>query len=316
MRTSGSRTLRVLAPVLALAVAGCAAPATRPFTADRTGLQAVVVSTSIWAGDATILVALSEADATPIAGAGLAVSARLAAPSAPSASSDGAPISVDGRFIRPNGGSRDLARFDVGLAGVGRWDLEVTIRGTAGSADAAERRAVATFTVKDPGGVPTRGDAAPAVATPTLASVDGDIALLTSDTHPEPAFYERSVVDALDAGSAFVLVLDSAGFRETEACGSALAIVHRLPDIDPSVTLIHAEPFRTRVAGAQLTLDPPAGPAVLADWSTAWGIGGPAFGVGSIPWVFVVDRNGIVKAAFQGVMGSEELAVAVADVAP
>lgn len=47
----------------------------------------------------------------------------------------------------------------------------------------------------------------------------------------------------------------------------------------------------------------------------AWGLDDPAFGIGSVPWVFVVDDNGIVTAAFQGVMGSEELALALADVA-
>lgn len=302
-----------LVPMLAfVAVIGCAAPGASPFTADRSGLQAVVVSTSIWSGDATILVALSEADATPIAGADLAVSARLAAPSVQPTD----PIAVDGRFLRPNGGSRHLARFDVGLPVAGRWDLEVTIRAAVGSAGVAERRAVTAFTVKDPGDVPTRGDRAPAVATPTLASVDGSIALLTSDPHPEPSFYERSVVDALDAGVPFVLILDSAGFRESEACGSALAIVHGLPGLDPALVLIHAEPFRTRVADGRLTLDPPDGPAALADWSAAWGIADPAFGPASIPWVFVVNGDGLVTATLQGVMGSEELAVALADVAP
>jgi hypothetical protein len=238
------------------------------------------------------------------------------AEAAPSTSSTAPAGSVDGRFVRPTGGSRDLARFDLGLPVAGRWDLEVTIRGAAGSADAVDRRAVTSFTVKEPGDVPTRGDLAPAVATPTLASVGGSIALLTSDTHPEPSFYERSVVDALEAGAPFVLILDSAGFRESEACGSALAIVHSLPGIDPSVTLIHAEPFRTRTAGGRLTLDPPDGPATLADWSTAWGIGDAAFGPMSIPWVFVVNGDGVITAAFQGVMGSEELAVALADIAP
>ncbi|HET9522364.1 MAG TPA: hypothetical protein VFO73_15045 [Candidatus Limnocylindrales bacterium] len=306
------RIVGLLAPVLALVVAGCSAPAARPFTADRSALQAVVVSTSIWPGEATILVALSEADATPISGANLAVTARLAAPP-PSTAAE--PMALDGRFVRPSGGSRDLVRLDASLPASGRWELEVTIRAPAGSADATERRAVTSFTVEDPAAVPTRGDPAPAVATPTLDSVGGQIALVTSDTHPEPSFYERSVVDALDTGSPFVLILDSAGFRESEACGSALVIVHRLPDIDPSITLIHAEPFRTRVAGDRLTLDPPGGPAALADWSAAWGIGDPGFGIGSIPWVFVVDRNGVVAATFQGVMGSEELSVALADVA-
>jgi hypothetical protein len=304
---------RVPALIGALVLAGCAAaPGTTPAQTDRAGLQAVVVSTSVWTGDATVLVALSEADATPIGGEGRAVSARfMPPPDAPGAP----PVGVDGSFVRPAGGSRDLVRLDVPLPVAGRWSVEVTLRGAANAASPAERRTTTSLTVRDPGRVPTGGAAAPPTATPTLASVGGDVALVTSDSHPVTAFYERSVSDALAAGSPFVLILDSAGFRESEACGSALAIFHGLAGTAPSVTMIHAEPFATRITAGRLTLDPPDGPAALAEWSVAWGLDDPAFGVGSVPWGFVVDDSGIVTAAFQGVMGSEELALALAEVA-
>jgi hypothetical protein len=305
--------LAVLGLVLELAVAACATAPTGDLpTADRSGLQAVVVSTSIWTGDASIVVALSEADASPISDASLAVSGRFTAP-ASSGMVD--PVRVDGRIVHPPGGSRDLVRLDATLPVAGRWTLEVTITKPGDSASPTERRAVTSLTVRDPGSVPMRGDRAPATVTPTLASVGGEVALLTSDSHPLSALYELSVADALAAGSPFMLVLDSAGFKESAACGGALAIVHGLADAGPAVPVIHAEPFRTRAVGGRLTLDPPDGPATLAEWSVDWGLDDPAFGTGSIPWVFVVNRDGVVRAAFQGVMGSEEVALALADVA-
>jgi hypothetical protein len=62
-----------------------------------------------------------------------------------------------------------------------------------------------------------------------------------------------------------------------------------------------------RFSEGQLTLDPPGGPAVLAEWSRAWGVTEP-------PWVFVVDQGGRLRAKFTGVMGTDELRAALAAV--
>lgn len=42
-----------------------------------------------------------------------------------------------------------------------------------------------------------------------------------------------------------------------------------------------------------------------------WGIGGAPWGPTSMPWVFVVDGNGIVRAKYQSVMGSDDLDVII-----
>jgi hypothetical protein len=307
-----SRPAHFLGLFAALVLAGCAAaPGATPPSYGAGGLEAVVVSTSVWTGAGTVLVALTGWDASPVVTQRFVASARF---SPPPGSSGIEPVAADGRLVRPAGGSRELVRFDARLPVAGRWGLEVAIR-DPGDQSVPERRATTWLTVREPGTAPVRGDRAPATTTPTLATVGGDVTLLTSDSHPLPAFYERSVAAALAAGAPFVLILDSAGFRESEACGSALSIFHGLAATAPDVTMIHAEPFRTRITGSRLTLDPPNGPAVLAEWSVAWGLDDPAFGVRSVPWVFVVDRAGVVRATFQGVIGSEELAVALADVA-
>jgi hypothetical protein len=295
----------LLVALAATSLAACAGgTSTTPApSADPSGLQAVVVSTSTWLGESTVLVALEEADGAPVVPAG-AVSGRFRPPSG----GGGLPAEVvaDGELIRPPGGRRDLVRFDVTLPSAGRWALTVCT---------GERWTTTTVSVRDPAGVPVRGDAAPASRTPTANDVLYDLTRLTADEHPNPAFYSRSVARSIADGVPFALVLDSAGFLETPACGSALVVMHRLTSEIPSVAVIHAEPYTTRDTGGTLTLDPPGGPARLAAWSEEWGLGAAAFGTGSIPWVFVVDRDGLVRATFQGVMGSEEIAVALADVA-
>jgi hypothetical protein len=295
----------LLVALAATSLAACAGgpPASTPPSPDPSGLQAVVVSTSTWLGASTLLVALEEPDGAPVVPAG-AVSGRFVPPSG--SGDPPADVAANGALVRPPGGRRDLVRFDTALPIAGRWSLTVRT---------GERWATTTVSVRDPAGVPVRGDAAPASRTPTANDVLYDLTRLTADEHPNPAFYTRSVARAIADGVPFALVLDSAGFLETPACGSALVVMHRLTSEIPSVAVIHAEPYATRDADGELTLDPIGGPARLATWSEEWGLGAASFGTGSVPWVFVVDRDGVVRATFQGVMGSEEIAVALADVA-
>jgi hypothetical protein len=299
---SGPRLGRgALLVLTAISLAGCAvtpAGSARP-SIDPSGLQVVVVSTSTWTGAATVLVALEEADGRPVVPPAQ-VSIRLVGP-------NGTPtIEIQGDSVRPLGGRRDLIRASADLPFAGRWEL--TVR-------AVDRSAKTIFLVRDPAGVPIRGDKAPSVATPTAVEVRYDLTRLTADPHPNPDFYRWSVADALAAHVPFALVLDSAGFRETPACGAALSTLHRLAGEAPSVAKIHAEPYATRIEADRLALDPPSGPARLAPWSEAWGLASDGHGTASIPWVFVVDASGRVRATFQGIIGSEEVGLALGEVA-
>jgi hypothetical protein len=213
--------------------------------------------------------------------------------------------------VRPLAEGRWLVRFDLALPNPGEWHLEIDVESEVGV-----ERADATLTVRAPGNVPAPGRPAPSVATPTAADVAGNLARITSDPIPEPAFYWLSAADALALGRPFALVLDSFRFRETQACGGALGIVRHLAHRFGGVSFIHAEPYVTRWNGATLSLDPPTGPGELAEWSIGWGVDQPDLGPASIPWIFVVDRSGVVRATFQGIVGTDELALALGDVAP
>jgi hypothetical protein len=282
--------------------AGSGTTSAAPSAAAGDGLQVVVVSSSLWVGPGTILVVLEDAQNRPIALDGLTISARLQPGGA----------ELVGRVIRPLAEGRRLVRFDAEFDTPGRQTVEVE----AAAANGQVREGRASFEVRDPGDVPAPGQPAPASRTPTAFDVASMLARLTSDPIPERSFYWLSPAEAIAAEQPFALILDSFGFRETLACGGALGIMHHLAARFPSVSVIHVEPYATSWTGEALALDPPGGPARLASWSAEWGLGDERFGTQSVPWVFVVAADGRVHAVFQGIMGTDELATALADVSP
>ena len=112
-----------------------------------------------------------------------------------------------------------------------------------------------------------------------------------------------------------MLVVDSTRFRVSPACGRAIVMARYLLDRWTHVAFIHLEPYRysvvTDTAVLQGTLDAPT----LTDPAAAWGVGGAPWGARSMPWVFVVDGNGIVRATYQGVMGTDDIDVILALIA-
>jgi hypothetical protein len=164
----------------------------------------------------------------------------------------------------------------------------------------------------DPGTSAALGSAAPTIHSPTLADVAGDVRQISTDPIPDLRLYGQSTSDLLAAHQAFVLVLDSARFRVTSACGKALIMARYLEDRWPAVPFIHVEPFRYAVQTDTPVLEGSLASPTLTDVGDAWGIGGAPWGTTSMPWVFVVDGHGIVRAKYQGVIGSEDVDVLVA----
>ena len=55
----------------------------------------------------------------------------------------------------------------------------------------------------------------------------------------------------------------------------------------------------------------PLHPSTLTDVASAWGLAGPPWGPLAMPWVFVVDGDGIVRSKSEGVMGTDDIDVIV-----
>jgi hypothetical protein len=192
----------------------------------------------------------------------------------------------------------------VSIPTPGWWRIAVTATPGAlpltGSTDVA---------VLDPGGTAAIGAAAPSIHSPDLADVGNDVRQLSTDPLPDLRLYRTSTTDALANHQPFVLVLDSTKFRVTSACGKAVVLARYLQDRWPAVAFVHHEPYQYTVVTDTPVLTGSLGDPSLTDVASAWGIGGSPWGALTMPWVFVVDGNGIVRAKYQGVMGSDDVDV-------
>jgi protein SCO1/2 len=264
-----------------------------------------VVSSSVWAGGHSPVILALTAPAGRIDDPAAVVSVQLE-------TRDNAPVGGPRTAVavRPPGESRVsfVATVDPPTPGWWRLAVSATVDGEvrAGSADLA---------VLDPGGSAPLGTAAPAVRTPTLADVAGLALAVTTDPAPDLRLYRTSTSDALAAHQPFVLVVDSTRFRTTTACGKALVMVRYLVDRWPSIAFIHLEPFRYDVVTDTAVLVGTLAAPTLVDAAAAWGIGQAPWSATSMPWIFVVDGSGTVRAKYQGVIGSDDVDVIVSLIA-
>ena len=167
-----------------------------------------------------------------------------------------------------------------------------------------------SFQVQDDLPIVNVGEAAPASVTPTAADVGGDLSKLSTDTTPDPRFYEISVADALAAHRPFVLVFATPAFCRSKTCGPALDRVKAGSKGAPDdVAFINVEPYQ--LAYTEGRLQP-----VLDEYNQLQPVKAvDEWGLNSEPWVFTVGRDGLVKRSFNGMPSDQELKDAIAEIA-
>jgi hypothetical protein len=155
---------------------------------------------------------------------------------------------------------------------------------------------MAVIDVKAKAKAPSVGSKAPRSDTPTLG--DAPLADLTTATPPDRALLRHSVRDSLAARIPFVVVFATPKFCTSRTCGPTIEIVDavRRQFAGKQVRFIHVEVYRDN--------DPQQG---VNRWMTEWKLP-------SEPWVFVVDRQGVIRSRFEGSASVEELAEAVSAV--
>ena len=145
-----------------------------------------------------------------------------------------------------------------------------------------------TFSVSDTPTSIAVGQKAPASNTPTAADVGGDLAKLSTDKTPDPAFYQTSVADALAAHKPFILIFATPKFCTSAQCGPTLDRFKPVAAANPDVTFINVEPYKLQFKDGRCNRSSTRATACIAtDISNEWGLR-------SEPWIFAVDRNGIV----------------------
>jgi hypothetical protein len=191
-----------------------------------------------------------------------------------------------------------VASVDFPVTGAGDWRAEPVIT-TGGQTTTLETLA---FTVLRESQVPNIGGQAIAVENLTFAS-EPNHKKVTTDPDPDPAFYEKTVAQALQEGRPMVVVFATPAFCQTAFCGPILDNVKAVqPGFADTVDFIHIEPYELDGDGNLITGD--GNLPIAAAPTQAWGLQ-------TEPWVYVVNAEGRITARFEGAAAPEELSEAI-----
>ena len=197
------------------------------------------------------------------------------------------PIGVPGRSEVAFGGVKRIYVAHLRIPRPGRYWLVAEPVGARlqalGEIDVAARsRSVAV------------GASAPRSDTPTLATAPP--AQITTSTPPDLPLLRYSVAQSLATHVPFVVTFATPKFCTSRTCGPVVDVVEavRKQFAARGIRFIHVEVFQDN--------DPTRG---YNRWMRQWGLR-------SEPWVFLVGRDGRVKAKFEGSVSQAELAASVA----
>jgi hypothetical protein len=141
--------------------------------------------------------------------------------------------------------------------------------------------------------VPGVGDRAVRVHTPTVESVGGDIDQIETRVPPD-SMHEVDLADALDRGRPVALLFSSPALCESRVCGPVTDVAEQVKsELEDDVDFIHVEFYEDN--------ELEKGPRQAA---RAWGLL-------EEPFLFTIDRDGIVAARIQGAFSADELRAAV-----
>ena len=177
---------------------------------------------------------------------------------------------------------------DVDLPADGEWRVGALIKEN-GKTTATLLPSAVVGEFKD---IPRVGERPPRISTPTPESVGGDLSKLTTRVPPE----KMNDVDFADAlgKKPIVLVFATPQFCQSRVCGPVVDIESQVQrDYGDKADFIHMEIYNDN--------DPNKGvrPQVRA------------FGLPSEPWLFVIDKEGVIRTEIEGAFNLTELTDAV-----
>jgi len=219
-----------------------------------------------------------------------------------SADAEAVAFETDARFLWAIEDVRGLYASDVEFPRAGRWGT----RFYATFPDGRTETVRVDYDVAEATSTPALGAPAPAIDSPTAEDVAGDLARISSDPHPEPRFYERSILDAIEADRPAVIAFVTPSFCQTATCGPTIEKVKEVAAAHPDdVTFVHVEPYLMWVKDGSLQpLLSEDGQLQVAPWTVRYGLR-------TEPFVIVLDRDGVVRAKFEGVITADELEAAL-----
>jgi hypothetical protein len=154
-------------------------------------------------------------------------------------------------------------------------------------------QAVGTLEVQKQSVSPALGAKAPASDNPTLASAPAKD--ITTAHPPDTELLRYSIADSVQAQVPFVVVFATPEFCVSRVCGPTVEVVQKVAKkFDRGgVRFIHVEIYTDN--------DPKKG---FNRWVQEWNLP-------TEPWVFLVDRVGVIRGKFEGAVSVTELETAV-----
>ena len=154
------------------------------------------------------------------------------------------------------------------------------------------------FPVQPQSQTPAVRSPAPRSNNPTTTDVS-DITLIDSSDPPRPEMHALSIARAIDTGKPVVIAFATPAFCQSRICGPTMEVMDELySKYGDAAAFVHIEPYDLAALRQQ-------GQFQLAPAAAEWRLP-------SEPWVFVLDRQGLVAAKFEGVVTLEDVETALA----
>ncbi len=180
----------------------------------------------------------------------------------------------------------------------GQWEVEVVA--TVG--DVTYDPSTIGFVVLEESASVAMGAPAPLSETLTLDDVE-DVTEIDTSNPPIPEMHTMTIAEAVTSGRPSVIVFATPAFCLSRICGPTKDVVDDLfKQYKGEVNFVHVEPYELDKARSGEGLF--AVPA-FSEW-----------GLQSEPWVFLVDKEGIVAAKFEAVVTMDELKAALEPLLP
>ena len=251
---------------------------------DPPGLQPVIVTSQVLVGTQRVPIGILQQN-SPVNEALVHVRVYRNAPSDPLGNEADAPFK--GQGLQGKGLYVALLRFDA----AGTWIAEIT----AQRPPLRPSVSLLPIRVSSVSTIPGVGQPAPRSRNPTARDVP-DVSYIDSGQPPND-MHDLSIAAAIAQHRASLVVFATPAFCQSATCGPQVHAVQQLePAYRDQLAFIHVEVYEDfKPDPSKLHLS-----ATMKEWNLQ-----------SEPWVYLIDRDGIIRAAFEAATASDEIRVAI-----
>ena len=173
----------------------------------------------------------------------------------------------------------------------GNWRVEIQVANSNGTTGKAEL----IFDIKDKPDAPNVGAPAVKSVSKTIRDV-ARLSQLATGSLLDPDLYQKSISEAVTSGAPTVVVMASPAFCTNAVCGPQIQVLHDLKDrYKGKASFIHVD-FYDNPEEVQGDLGKARLSPVVLEWNLP-----------SIEWTFVIDKNGVINARFEGFVTLQEV---------